>query len=90
MTGVAGISYAVENLFQRNFGANGACDDICDQRVRSRRSAVNADVGFSPPTPGQKANTLCWEANVLTFNSSQRARFEEHPQRLDDVLERLG
>jgi hypothetical protein len=31
---------------------------------------VQAQVGFSPPEPNAP-NTLCWEANVLTFNSSK-------------------
>jgi hypothetical protein len=67
VTGVAGVSYAVEKLFQRNFGADGACDDILLNLFDREEAVQKVDVGFSPPKPGAKANTLCWEANVLTF-----------------------
>ena len=70
VTGEPTVSYAVEKLFQRNFGADGACDDILLNVYDREEAVVKVDVGFSPPKPGEKANTLCWEANVMTFNAS--------------------
>lgn len=59
----------VMGLFQRNY-SNGACDDV-NIRLwdREERSPV-AQGGFSPPRPGELSPTLCWEANVITFNNS--------------------
>ena len=65
-----GISHAVTKLFQRNFGRDGACDDITLLLVDREEFNVPVQVGFSPPKPGQKSNTLCWEANVITFNGT--------------------
>jgi len=66
-------SYLVEKLFQRNFTANGACDDILLNLFDREEAVQRVDVGFSPPKPGQKANTLCWEANVITFTNAAGA-----------------
>lgn len=60
----------VNYLFQRNIDANGGCDDVGLTVYDREESTSVPQVGFSPPRPG-KTNTLCWEANVLTFNSSQ-------------------
>ena len=61
----------VSYLFQRNIdGANGACDDVSITVYDREETSATPQVGFSPSRPG-KANTLCWEANVLTFNASQ-------------------
>ena len=57
-------------LFQRNFGADGACDDISSLLIDREEFDVPAQVVFSPPKPAQKSNTLCWEANVITFNGT--------------------
>jgi hypothetical protein len=57
-------------LFQRNFTSNGACDDILMDVYDREEAVVPVTVGFSPPRPGAKANTLCWEANVISFNST--------------------
>ena len=64
------VSYQVQYLFQRNFGADGACDDILFDLYDREEFSAPVTVGFSPPRPGAKANTLCWEANVLTFANS--------------------
>jgi len=60
---------AVQALFQRNFGASGACDDVViTQFDREERTIVSA-TSFSPPPPTQ-TDSLCWEANVITFNNT--------------------
>jgi hypothetical protein len=61
----------VQYLFQRNIVANtGGCDDVSITIYDREEASATPSVGFSPQRPG-KANTLCWEANVLTFNASQ-------------------
>jgi len=63
-------------LFQRNFGATGACDDVgtldssggvslsvYDREERTPKTPG----GFSPPPPTGKTPALCWEANIVTF-----------------------
>ena len=60
----------VNYLFQRNIEANvGGCDDVTATVYNREEFHTTPSVGFSPQVPG-KANTLCWEANVLTFNGS--------------------
>lgn len=60
---------AADPPFQRNFGANGACDEIrIDIYDREERTAVQVQ-NFSPPR-GVPGTSLCWEANVLTWNNS--------------------
>jgi hypothetical protein len=60
----------VNYLFQRNIDANGGCDDVTLTVYDREEATSTPTIGFSPTRPG-KANTLCWEANVLTFNASQ-------------------
>jgi len=56
-------------LFQSNFRATGACDDILlTQYNREEQTVVNVP-GFSPPSP-QGSVALCWEANVLSWVST--------------------
>jgi hypothetical protein len=57
----------VQGLFQRNFTADGACDDV-SIGLFDREEFV-AKGGFSPP-PTTKTNSLCWEATVITFNNT--------------------
>ncbi len=69
--------FQVQKLFQRNFGASGACDDV---GTSDKSGGVSLSVydreerrektpgGFSPPPPSGKTPALCWEANVVTFN----------------------
>jgi hypothetical protein len=55
-------------LFQRNFNKTaGACDDVSLSLFD--REEFTAPTSFSPPPPTQ-TNSLCWEANVITFNNS--------------------
>ena len=54
-------------LFQKNFNSTaGSCDDI-EITLFDREERTIQEVDFSPPPPG--GNALCWEANVVTFNS---------------------
>jgi hypothetical protein len=56
-------------LFQRNFNGNaGSCDDVTLELFD--REEFKAQGSFSPPPP-TAVNSLCWEANVITFNNSQ-------------------
>jgi len=55
-------------LFQRNFNKTaGACDDV--SLAIFDREEFTAPTSFSPPPPTQ-TNSLCWEANVITFSNS--------------------
>ena len=59
----------VLKLFQRNFKSTGACDDVNIVRYDREERTVKSPGSFSPPAPTVK-DSLCWEANVITFNSS--------------------
>jgi hypothetical protein len=57
-------------LFQRNFNKTaGACDDITLNIYDREERTTSSPVTFSPPPPTQ-TTSLCWEANVVTFNNS--------------------
>ncbi len=59
----------VTKLFESNFRATGACDDILlTQYNREEQTVVNVP-GFSPPSP-TGTDAICWEANVITFNNT--------------------
>ena len=60
---------AVVNLFQRNFTSTGACDDVVITQYDREERTVVSQTQFSPPPPTQ-TDSICWEANVLTFNGS--------------------
>ncbi len=56
-------------LFQRNFNrTDGSCDDV-SLALYDREEQQLLVTDFSPPPPTQ-TNSLCWEANVITFNNS--------------------
>ena len=59
----------VLSLFQRNFKSTGACDDISLIRYDREEKVIKTANSFSPPPP-TKTDSLCWEANVISFNSS--------------------
>lgn len=61
------VGKAPRKLFQRNFGANGACDDI-EMRLWDREEHEEIIRGFSPPPPG--GFSLCWESSVVTYANS--------------------
>ncbi|MDE2360086.1 MAG: hypothetical protein KGL70_11965 [Betaproteobacteria bacterium] len=57
-------------LFQRNFNATaGACDDVSLNIYDREEDTTSTPLNFSPPPPTQ-TNSICWEANVITFNNS--------------------
>jgi hypothetical protein len=57
-------------LFQRNFNkTDGACDDVTLNIYDREENTTSTPIDFSPRPPTQ-TNSLCWEANVITFNES--------------------
>ena len=57
-------------LFQRNFNDGaGACDDIVLNIFDREEKTTSTPVTFSPPPP-TPTTSICWEANVITFNNS--------------------
>jgi len=59
----------VQKLFQRNFTANGACDDVSITQFNREEATVQNQSTFSPPPP-TLTDSICWEANVITFNNT--------------------
>jgi len=59
----------VTKLFQRNFGSGGACDDVTITQYDREERTLVSQTSFSPPPPTQ-TDSICWEANVITFNNS--------------------
>jgi hypothetical protein len=59
----------VVSLFQRNFTVAGACDDVVVTHYDREEKTVVSQTSFSPPPP-TLTDSLCWEANVITFNNS--------------------
>ena len=64
---------AGNRLFNSNFGTGGSCDAVT-YTIRDREEQVQTPTssGFSPAV-GPSTNTLCWEANVITFGYSASA-----------------
>ncbi|MDR2172721.1 MAG: hypothetical protein LBE32_00685 [Burkholderiales bacterium] len=60
------IGRDVQYLFQRDFRAGGACDNLTINYYDREERTPTTGAQFSPPTPGM-TNSLCWEANVVTF-----------------------
>ena len=57
-------------LFQRNFNDGaGSCDDVSLAIFDREENTTSTPVTFSPPPP-TPGNSICWEANVVTFNNS--------------------
>jgi hypothetical protein len=57
-------------LFQRNFNkTDGSCDDVSLTIFDREERTTSTPINFSPPPPTQNAS-ICWEANVVTFNNS--------------------
>jgi len=59
----------VTKLFESNFRATGACDDILLTQYNREEATIQSQTTFSPPPP-TNTDSLCWEANVITFNNS--------------------
>ena len=79
----------VAKLFQRNFKSTGACDDVSIVRYDREERTVKTPGSFSPPPPTIK-DSICWEANVITFNSSNVFGSKNVANLDDDLRERLG
>lgn len=64
--------------FANAFGANGSCQGI-RVRIYDREERVpgGGGLGFSPPRPGTPQNSLCWEAQVVTFGQGARLTANE-------------
>jgi len=61
---------AAPKLFQRNFnGTAGSCDDVTLNIYDREERTTSSPVTFSPPPP-TLTNSICWEANIVTFNNS--------------------
>jgi hypothetical protein len=58
----------VQKLFQRDFKAGGACDDLSIARFDREERRPTSTGDFSPRPPSG-TNSLCWEANVVTFGA---------------------
>ena len=56
----------VLKLFQSNFSATGACDDVVVTQYDREERTIVSQTSFSPPPPTQ-TDSLCWEANVISF-----------------------
>ncbi len=56
----------VTKLFQSNFGASGACDDVVITQYDREEKTRQSTTSFSPPPP-TFTDALCWEANVISF-----------------------
>jgi hypothetical protein len=65
-----GTGAAAGGLFQRNFNkTDGSCDDVSLNIYDREENTTSTPLDFSPPPPTQ-TNSVCWEANVITFNNS--------------------
>jgi|SwirhirootsSR2_FD_contig_81_2406664_length_1742_multi_4_in_0_out_0_1 hypothetical protein len=59
----------VTKLFQSNFTATGACDDVVITQYDREERTIISQTSFSPPPPTQ-TDSLCWETNVISFNGT--------------------
>jgi hypothetical protein len=59
-------SGVAQKLFQNNFGASGSCDDVSLTQYDREERTIVSQTSFSPPPPTQ-TDSLCWEANVITY-----------------------
>jgi hypothetical protein len=67
-----GTTAEAEPPFTRRFQANrGACEDVLIALFDREEQTVSTPLDFSPPRPGED-NVLCWEANVITFDDTNR------------------
>jgi hypothetical protein len=62
---------AAVKLFQKNFNKTAfSCDDVIINIFDREEGTTSTPQSFSPPTPGAAPTSLCYEANVLTFNNT--------------------
>ena len=65
-----GTGSAKQHLFQRNFNDGvGSCDDVSLNIYDREEKTTSTPVTFSPPPP-TPGNSICWEANIITFNNT--------------------
>jgi hypothetical protein len=70
LLGGGSIVTAVRPPFFNAFN-NGSCETITATIYdREERTVVQQGGGFSPPRPGEPPSSLCWEAQVVTFDQS--------------------
>src|SRR5207244_2441763 len=56
---------------QKNFNKTAfSCDDVIINIFDREEQTVTTPQSFSPPQPGAAPTSLCYEANVLTFNNT--------------------
>ena len=64
--------------FVDRFNAAGSCQEVrITMYDREEQTVTAAGGGFSPRPPGPDADSLCWEAQVITFNQGDRFTNEE-------------
>ena len=61
----AGSGFA-QKLFQSNFTASGSCDEVTLVQYDREERTIVSQSNFSPPPPTQ-TDSLCWEANVISY-----------------------
>jgi len=59
-------SGAATKLFQNNFTASGSCDEVTLVQYDREERTIVSQTNFSPPPPTQ-TDSLCWEANVISY-----------------------
>ncbi|MET0203378.1 MAG: hypothetical protein ABW276_03625, partial [Casimicrobiaceae bacterium] len=57
---------AALKLFENNFTATGSCDLVVVTQYDREERSVSTPGSFSPPPPTQ-TDSLCWEANVISY-----------------------
>jgi hypothetical protein len=65
---LTGTGAAAGGLFQSNFNGT-ACDDVSLNIYDREEQTTSTPLDFSPPPPTLR-NSICYEANVITFNDT--------------------
>jgi hypothetical protein len=59
--------YKVQELFEEDFKATGACDEMTTLLYGREEERTEGQLLPSPLPPGPQANRICWEVNVIKF-----------------------
>jgi hypothetical protein len=59
-------SGVAQKLFQNNFTATGSCDEVLLVQYDREERTIVSQSNFSPSPPTQ-TDSLCWEANVISY-----------------------